>query len=152
MALLGELVLCLYSDMPGTKTRESLSKLIPNPAFRAKTAFKQNRRLKSPSPPTSKATEQRVGFPHNPLGELGAGAAGTASPVGWLCVILPHSMLTSTRVSRRSGFQYRMPMHMALVAAPNPEPAGSREQRSNVHKCPENVHNVVQSHVYRSII
>lgn len=45
------------------------------------------------------------------------------SPVGWLCVILPHSTLTSTSVSSRPGCQYRIPTHIALVAAPNPEPA-----------------------------
>ena len=47
----------------------------------------------------------------------------TSSPVGWLWVILPISMLTSTRLSSLSGCQYLIPTHMALAAAPNPDPA-----------------------------
>lgn len=46
----------------------------------------------------------------------------TLSPVGWLWVILPISVLTSTRLFSLSGCQYLIPTHMALAAAPNPDP------------------------------
>lgn len=40
-----------------------------------------------------------------------------------MCVILPISVLTSTRVFSLSGCQYLIPTHIALAAAPNPDPA-----------------------------
>ena len=91
--------------------------------------------------PTRATLRTEAGWmPHPPLGhtpERGSRAprappaAPAPSPVGWLCVILPHSTLTSTSVSSRSGCQYRIPTHIALVAAPNPEPAwGTRVQTS----------------------
>ena len=93
-----------------------------------------------PCPP-GPCSGQRPGWtPHPPLGhtpERGSRSprappsAPAPSPVGWLCVILPHSTLTSTSVSSRSGCQYRIPTHIALVAAPNPEPVwGTRIQTS----------------------
>lgn len=44
------------------------------------------------------------------------------SPVGWLWVILPSSVPTSTKLFSLSGCQYLIPTHIALAAAPNPDP------------------------------
>lgn len=53
------------------------------------------------------------------------------SPVGWLWVILPISVLTSTRLFSLSGCQYLIPTHMALAAAPNPDP-GHRHIQTHI--------------------
>lgn len=66
-----------------------------------------------------------TGFHHEPVTSRHLHVGLTKpipSPVGWLCVILPTSVLTSTRLFNLSGCQYLMPMHMALAAAPNPDP------------------------------
>lgn len=52
------------------------------------------------------------------------------SPVGWLWVILPISVLTSTKLCSLSGCQYLIPTHIALAAAPYPDP---RHKQTHTH-------------------